>query len=236
MMTGTSRHSAHCTTAKIACGKPSFAMPRTNCGPTAYPTAKRNIRNTNALSGCAIVMPICPINTPASSVAVTAPRPMPLKVNLPKKYPSASVRKIAISGYVLRVVANHAMAVSGGGASFRQHRKLGDDVHEHRAPRDDQHVADGVGHRVAEHGDLALRRLLRGQQRRRVGAGAAADADQHPAVDVGEELLADQERPNSGDQYRDDARDQQRQPERLESRDERQAGAQAHDGDERVQA
>src|SRR3954466_8729245 len=166
MMTGTSRHSAHCTPAKIACGKPSFAMPRTNCGPTAYPTAKRNIRNTNALSGCAIVMPIGPITTPASSVAVTAPRPIPLNVNLPKKYPSASVRKIAISGYVLRVAVNHAIAVSSDRVSFRQRRKFRDDVHEHRAPRDDQHIADGVGHRVAEDRYFALRRLLRGQQRR----------------------------------------------------------------------
>ncbi len=31
-----------------------------------------------------MVIPICPIKTPASSVAVTDPRPMPLKVNLPK--------------------------------------------------------------------------------------------------------------------------------------------------------
>src|SRR5207249_4107384 len=30
-----------------------------------------------------IVMPSCPITTAASRVAVTAPRPMPLKVNLP---------------------------------------------------------------------------------------------------------------------------------------------------------
>src|SRR6476646_3647664 len=98
------------------------------------------MRNTVALSGCAMVIPICPISTPARSVAVTAPRPMPLYVNLPKKYPSASVRKIAISGYVFSVVANHCMVLSL--VSCRNCRQFFDEVHDHGAPCDDQNVSD----------------------------------------------------------------------------------------------
>jgi hypothetical protein len=42
------------------------------------------MRNTVALRGGEMVIPSCPIRTPASRVAVTAPSPMPRKVNLPK--------------------------------------------------------------------------------------------------------------------------------------------------------
>jgi hypothetical protein len=42
------------------------------------------MRNENALRGWLTVIPICPIKTPASRVAVTDPKPMPLKVNFPK--------------------------------------------------------------------------------------------------------------------------------------------------------
>jgi hypothetical protein len=44
-------------------------------------------------------MPIRPMMTAAYKVAVTDPRPIPLKVKLPKQYPRPSARKIAISGY-----------------------------------------------------------------------------------------------------------------------------------------
>src|SRR5688572_11334842 len=193
MTTGTSRHRRHCTTAKTACGTPSFAIPLTNCGPTAYPTANRNIKNANALSGCEIVIPICPISTPARRVAVTAPKPMPRKVNLPKKYPIASVIKIAISGYVLSVVANHCMMLSLKVFSCWRRWKLGNDVHDHRAPGDQQDISDRVGNCVAQDGDLAVGGFLGGQERRGVSARSTGHADQDPAVDAREKLLADQQ-------------------------------------------
>jgi hypothetical protein len=60
--------------------------------------ANRNIRKKNGLSGPDTVIPSWPMSTAAISVAVTAPRPSPLYVKEPKKYPSANDKKIAISG------------------------------------------------------------------------------------------------------------------------------------------
>ena len=68
------------TTANSACGSPSFAIPRTNCGPTPNPTANRNSRKKMDLTLGEIGMSSCPMTTPAMSVAVTAPRPMPRHV------------------------------------------------------------------------------------------------------------------------------------------------------------
>ena len=50
---------------------PSFVIPRTNCGPTPYPIAKRNIKKNVAFTSPEILIPSCPIAIAASSVAVT---------------------------------------------------------------------------------------------------------------------------------------------------------------------
>lgn len=62
----------------MACGTPSFAIPRTNCGPTPYPTANRNIRKNTDFTLAEILTPRMPITIATSSVDVTAPRLKPL--------------------------------------------------------------------------------------------------------------------------------------------------------------
>ncbi|MNM91648.1 hypothetical protein D3C81_1039530 [compost metagenome] len=74
------RESRHDTAAKMTWGTPSRAMPRTNCGPTLYPTAKRNIRKNTALTLGEMVTPSVPMAMETSRVAVTAPRLKPLKL------------------------------------------------------------------------------------------------------------------------------------------------------------
>src|SRR5262245_48633192 len=52
-------------------------------------------------------MSSCPINTPASSVLVTTPRLNLPSLICPTQKPSASVRKIAISGYCRSISNSH---------------------------------------------------------------------------------------------------------------------------------
>ncbi len=76
--------------AKSTCGSPSLFNPRKNCGPTLYPTAKRNIRKNTALTLGEMVMFNCPIRTPASRTPVTLPR-----LNLPNFSPRYKSRATA---------------------------------------------------------------------------------------------------------------------------------------------
>ena len=62
------------TTAKMACGNPSEAIPRTNCGPTPYPTANRNMMKKIDLTLGETTMPSWPIRIATSKVPVTVPR------------------------------------------------------------------------------------------------------------------------------------------------------------------
>ncbi len=73
-------------------------MPRTNCGPTPYPTANRNIRKNTDFTFGDILTPRTPMPMATSKVAVTAPRLKPLKLLPPTQYPMPKARKMAISG------------------------------------------------------------------------------------------------------------------------------------------
>ena len=91
---GTNRENKHISTAKNICGSPSFFSPRKNCGPTLYPTAKRNRRKNTDLMGAPISICNCPINTPTSNTLVTVPKENLPILNLPIQKPKASVRKM----------------------------------------------------------------------------------------------------------------------------------------------
>jgi hypothetical protein len=97
----------HWITAKITCGNPSLLRPRTNCGPTPYPTANRNMRKNTDFTCGEITMCSWPNTTPTNSVPVTAPSVNEPILSRPTQYPRARVRKMANSGYVRNVSISH---------------------------------------------------------------------------------------------------------------------------------
>src|SRR4051812_9380625 len=87
--------------------------------------AKRNMRKNVDLTGPEMVIPSWPRRIATSSVAVTAPSPMPLMVNLPNQYPRPSEMKIAISGYWRSVATNQSnmgppSGIGSGGLAARR--------------------------------------------------------------------------------------------------------------------
>src|SRR4051812_3496939 len=87
--------------------------------------AKRNMRKKVDFTGPEMVIPNWPMMIATRSVAVTVPRPIPLRVNLPNQWPSPREMKIAIWGYGRSGATSHESIgpPSGGSAVVGERRR-----------------------------------------------------------------------------------------------------------------
>lgn len=70
----------------------------------------RNNKKNKDLTGSGMVISICPIITPTINVAVTGPKEKDLYLRFPSQKPKPKVRKIGITGLLLKYSINQLIS------------------------------------------------------------------------------------------------------------------------------